>query len=59
MRLSGEVTDKFSQQIGADTYNAVEISLNGVNQLGETVLSGSATVYLPNPGFPVELPIGQ
>jgi acyl dehydratase len=58
MRLSGQVSDKFQQQIGAETYNAVEISLNGVNQLGETVLTGSATVYLPNPGFPVELPIG-
>jgi acyl dehydratase len=59
MRLSGEVTDKFTQQIGDHTYNAVEISLSGVNQLGETVLSGSATVFLPNPGFPVELPVGQ
>lgn len=57
MRLSGSVTDKFTQQIGDQSYNAVEVTLQGINQLGETVLDAQAIVYLSDPGEPVALPV--
>ncbi len=59
MRLGGEITDKFSQQINGRTYNAVEVTLRGVNQLDETVLSAQAVVFLADRGVPVALPIGD
>lgn len=59
MRLSGEVSDKFTQEINGKTYHAVELTLSGVNQLGESVLDGKAIVYLPEPGKPVSLPVGS
>ena len=59
MRLGGTVSDRYTQQVRGQTYHAVELSLSGVNQLGETVLSGEAVVYLPEPGKPVVLPIEQ
>lgn len=55
--LTGEVTDKYKERIGAATYYAVDVRLRGVNQLGETIVRGTAAVYLPNPGSPVEIPI--
>ena len=58
MRLGGRVADKFSQEIGGRQYNAVAIDIAGTNQIGETVLSGNATVFLPEPGHPVSLPVG-
>lgn len=58
MRLSGTVTDKFTQQVGDRTYHAVEVSLRGINQLNESVLDARAVVYLPEPGMPVTLPVG-
>lgn len=59
MRLGGSVTDKFSQQINGRTCNAVEVSVRGVNQLDETVLSAQALVYLADRGMPVALPIAE
>lgn len=59
MRLGGEVTDKFSQQIGNRAYNAVEVTVRGVNQLDEAVLSAQAIVYLADRGVPVALPVGE
>jgi acyl dehydratase len=57
MRLGGSVTDKFTQQIGNQTYNAVEVALHGINQLGESALEAQAIVYLPDAGMPVVLPV--
>lgn len=57
MRLTGRVRDTFTQQHGGRSYGAVEVEIAGVNQLGETILSGSALVYLPRPGRHVVLPI--
>ena len=59
MRLGGTVSDSYTQRLGGQVYHAVEVTLSGVNQLGETVLSGEAVVYLPDPGKPVVLPIQQ
>ena len=59
MRLGGTVRDRYTQHIGRNAHEAVDIELSGVNQLGETVLSGEAVVYLPQPGKPVVLPIEQ
>ena len=57
MWLSGEVLDTYNQDNGGRSYGAVNVSVKGVNQLGENVLSGKAVVYLPSPGHPVSLPI--
>ena len=58
MRLGGTVADKFTQEIGGRQYNAVAVEITGTNQIDETVLSGNATVFLPEPGHPVSLPVG-
>jgi acyl dehydratase len=55
--LTAEVVDKYKERVGTEMYHAVDIRLQGANQLAETVVRGSATVYLPNPGQPVMLPI--
>ncbi|MBI3978081.1 MAG: MaoC family dehydratase N-terminal domain-containing protein [Chloroflexi bacterium] len=59
MRLTGSVRDKFTQQHGGRTYYAVEVEISGTNQLGETVLAGTAQVFLPRSGEQVVLPIGS
>ncbi len=55
--LTGEVSDKFRERVGGETYFAVKVRVNGVNQLGETVAAGDAVAYLPAPGRPPRLPI--
>jgi hypothetical protein len=57
MWLNGEVTQKRTEQVGSETYFAADVKISGVNQLGATVAEGTGTVYLPNPGHPVTLPI--
>ena len=57
MWLRGAVSDKYKERIGSETYFAVEVRINGVNQLGDTVAVGKAVAYLPSPGHPVSLPI--
>lgn len=57
MRLGGSVGDTFTQISNGRTYHAVALTLSGVNQLGEHVLTGEALVYLPEPGKPVVLPV--
>ena len=57
MWLNGEVAQKRTEQVGSETYYAIDVKLTGINQLGETILEGSGTAYLPNPGHPVTLPI--
>ena len=59
MWLSGEVTKKFNEQVGDAEYSAVEVKLSGHNQLGQTLVDGTAVVYLPERGFLVGLPIGN
>ena len=59
MWLSGEVTSKFNEQVGETEYSAVEVKLSGHNQLGQTLVDGTAVVYLPERGFLVGLPIGN
>ena len=57
MWLSGEVDDTYEDEVGDEVYFAVRVRIQGTNQLGETVLQGTATAYLPEPGHPVKLPI--
>ena len=57
MWLQGEVTTKYTAKVDNETYFAVEVQVRGTNQLGETIVHGNATVYLPSPGHPVTLPI--
>ena len=59
MWLSGEVTSKFNEQVGDAEYSAVEVKLSGHNQVGQTLVDGTAVVYLPERGFLVGLPIGN
>lgn len=55
--LNGTVADKYKVREGGEMYHAVDVGLQGVNQLSEVVARGTATVYLPAPGHPVTLPI--
>jgi acyl dehydratase len=55
--INGQVVDKYKEKIGGVVYRAVEVQVQGINQLGETIASGAATVYLPDRGHSVELPI--
>ena len=57
MWLGGKVSDKYKERIGSESYFAVEVRINGVNQLGESVAVGRAVAYLQSPGHPVSLPI--
>ena len=59
MWLGGEVTRKFNEQVGDAEYSAVEVKLSGHNQVGQTLVDGTAVVYLPERGFLVGLPIGN
>ena len=53
------MTKKFNEQVGDAEYSAVEVKLSGHNQLGQTLVDGTAVVYLPERGFLVGLPIGN
>ncbi len=53
----GEVVDKYKEKVGGAMYRAVDIRIEGVNQLGELTTKGSATVYLPGRGYEVTIPI--
>tara|TARA_Y100000590_G_scaffold468266_1_gene650418 strand:+ start:1177 stop:2325 length:1149 start_codon:yes stop_codon:yes gene_type:complete len=57
MWLNGKVTAKRTEEVGSESYFAVDIAITGVNQLGTTIAEGTATAYLPNPGHPVALPV--
>ena len=59
MWLSGEVVKKYKEEVGTGEYHAVEVRLSGRNQLGETLVDGTAVVYLPEKGFLVGLPVGD
>jgi len=55
--FKGEVVKKYKVVEGGIEYGAVDIKIDGVNQRGEMSSPGSATVYLPSPGRPVQIPI--
>ncbi len=55
--FSGEVVKKYKVTEGGVEYGAVDIKIDGVNQLGEMTLPATATVYLPSPGCEVTVPI--
>lgn len=59
MWLTGEVVKKYKEEVGTGEYNAVEVHLSGRNQLGQTLVDGTAVVYLPEKGFLVGLPVGD
>ena len=59
MWLTGEVVNKYKETVGSEEYHAVEVKISGYNQLGQTLVDGTAVVYLPEKGFLVGLPVGD
>lgn len=59
MWVSGEVVNKSQERVGTADYFAAEVKLSGHNQLGQTLVEGTAVIYLPEKGFLVGLPIGN
>lgn len=55
--IKGRVVDKYKEKLGGTLYGAVDVKIEAVNQLGQNVAPGTATVYLPSISRPVELPI--
>lgn len=55
--FDAEVVKKYKVTEEGIEYGAVDIKGGGVNQLGEMVVPVTATVYLPSPGHPLEIPI--
>ena len=55
----GEVSDKYKEKVAGNTYGAVEAKIDVMNELGEKVGAGDATIYLPFPGCDVLLPISS
>ncbi len=55
--INGEVVKKYKVNEGGVEYGAVDIKIDGTNQLGEMSTPGTATVYLPSPSKPVVVPI--
>ncbi|MFF2374985.1 MaoC family dehydratase N-terminal domain-containing protein [Streptomyces xiamenensis] len=58
LRLFGTVTDRYTvTDRAAQRYHAVTLRVAGDNQLGKAVLAATATVFLPERGKPVRLPV--
>jgi acyl dehydratase len=55
--FKGKVSDKYKEKVQGTMYRAIDLSIEGINQLGELTTKGSATVYLSGRGWPVTLPI--
>lgn len=55
--IRGEVVDKYKEKLGGTMYSAVDIKIEAVNQLGQNIAPGTATIYLPCVNSIVELPI--
>lgn len=55
--IKGEITHKYKEKICGVLYYAVDVKIEGVNQLMELGTTGTATVYLPSRGAQVSLPI--
>jgi len=59
MWIHGKIADKYKEKLDGEMYRAADVDIDEVNQLGETLGRGSATVYLPERGYDVKLPIPQ
>ena len=57
--VRGEVVEKYKEKLGGKLYGAVDVKIETVNQMGQNVAPGTATVYLPSINRVVELPIPQ
>jgi acyl dehydratase len=56
--VTGTVTDQFTTtDEGGHRYHAVVLTVTGSNQLGETIVSAEAVIFLPDRGKPVALPV--
>ncbi|MFH0749111.1 MAG: hypothetical protein V1915_04255 [Candidatus Bathyarchaeota archaeon] len=55
--FNAEVVKKYKDKIGDKEYGAVDIKIVGTNQINEVACPGTATVYLPSPDAPIQLPI--
>jgi hypothetical protein len=55
--IKGKVVDKYKEKIDHTMYRAVDVNIQETNQLGDTLATGTATVYLPDRGHDVKLPI--
>jgi acyl dehydratase len=56
---NGTVRDKYKLKLGKTIYRAVDVGVTAVNQINETILTGTATIFLPSPGHEVVLPIPE
>ena len=54
---NAEIVNKYRDKVGDEDYDAVDIKIAAVNQVGENSAPSTATVYLPSPGEPITLPI--
>ena len=57
--VKGTVVEKYKEKIAGGVYGAVDIKIESINQLGQNVAPGKATVYLPSKCRVVDLPIQQ
>jgi acyl dehydratase len=55
--IKGTVVDKYKEKIDNTMYHAVDVDIQEVNQLDDMLGTGTATVYLPDRGHDVKLPI--
>jgi acyl dehydratase len=57
MTLGGTVRDTFVQVMAGRRYYAVALQIVGRNQVGDTIVDGTALVFLPRRGEPVQVPL--
>lgn len=57
--IKGKVIDKYKEKISDTIYRAVDLKIETINQEGQKVAPGTATVYLPTLTENVKLPIPQ
>jgi hypothetical protein len=55
--ITGTVVNKYKEKIKDTTYRTVEVDIKETNQLGELLGKGTGTIYLPDRGHEVQLPI--
>lgn len=55
--IRGVVTDKYKEKIDGEMYRVVEVTIDGTNQLDETIASANGKVYFSDRGYPVSLPV--
>lgn len=57
--VKGQVVDKYKEKLRGVVYCTVDVKIDVVNQLGQNVGPGTATVYLPSINRAVSLPITE